>query len=368
MRSATILSVAYPFAAVGPAAVGGAEQILGSVESALVAHGYDSRVVAAEGSTVAGHLLPTALPTGVIDEAVRRRVIAAHQQGIDRACATSSVDLVHMHGIDFLLYQIPEHIPVLVTLHMPPSWYPETIWALPGRFHLQCVSESQRRACPAAVRERLLLVENGVELAPDVSGEDGEAARGACLMLSRVCPEKNLHVGLDAAREAGVPVLLCGETFPYEAHLRYLHEEIAPRLGDGAGMLGAVGQGRKYALLAAARCLLLPTLAPETSSLVAMEAMAAGTPVVAFASGALPEIVEHGRTGYLVHDMHEMAEAIARVPQLDRAVCRATAQARFGRERMIARYLRLVDDLLRAGQPKVAGEDGRSTPRHGVTA
>ncbi len=350
MRRATILSVAYPFAAVGPAAVGGAEQILGSVERALVARGYGSRVVAAEGSEVAGELLPTALPAGVIDEEVRRRVVAEHQRGIDRACAGGDVDLVHMHGIDFSLYRLPEQIPVLVTMHMPPSWYPETIWALPSRFHLQCVSESQRQACPVAVRERLLLVENGVELEPELGGEGGEEARDACLMLSRVCPEKNLHVGLDAAREAGVPALLCGEAFAYETHLRYLREEIEPRLGGSARMLGAVGAGRKHALLAAARCLLLPTVAPETSSLVAMEAMAAGTPVVAFRSGALPEIVEDGRTGFLVRDGQEMAEAIGRVGEIKRPVCRQAARERFGRERMITRYLEVVAELLGDGQ------------------
>lgn len=346
MRPISVLSVAYPFAAVGPAAVGGAEQVLHSVERAVVARGWQSYVVAAEGSEVAGQLLPTPLPAGVITEEVRQEVIAAHQRGIDRACAMAAIELVHLHGIDFHLYRIPEQIPVLVTLHLPPAWYPESVWGLPERFHLQCVSESQRRACPSRVQDRLLLVENGVEL--DVPSDLAAEADGACLMLSRICLEKNLHVGLDAARKAGVPALLCGETFPYEAHLRYLHEEIEPRLGDNARLLGAVGRSRKRALLERARCLLLPTLAPETSSLVAMEALAAGTPVIAFPSGALPEIVEDGRTGFLVRDEHEMAEAIARVSQLDRAECRREAERRFGRGRMIARYLTVMDELLAA--------------------
>ena len=349
MRQKAILSVAYPFAAVGPAAVGGAEQVLHSVERALVDQGWQSWVVAAEGSVVAGKLLPTRLPPGVIDEEVRLQVVAAHQQGIDRSCAAASIDLVHLHGIDFHLYRIPEHIPVLVTLHLPPSWYPASVWQLPARFHLQCVSESQLRACPAAVRDRLLLVENGVDLdiESDVADEmDG--ARDVCLMLSRICPEKNLHVGLDAARRAGVPAVLCGETFGYETHLQYLREQIEPRLGKHARLLGAVGRSRKQALLAGARCLLLPTLAPETSSLVAMEALAAGTPVIAFPSGALPEIIEHQRTGFLVRDEQEMAEAIARVAELDRSACRRVAEARFGRERMIARYFAVIDNLLAA--------------------
>ena len=335
--------------------------MLYSLERALVDQGWQSVVVAAEGSVVAGQLVPTPLTAGVIDERVRERVVAAHQHGIDHACAAAAVKLVHLHGIDFHLYRIPEHIPVLVTLHLPPSWYPESIWELPARFHLQCVSASQLRACPAAVRDRLLLVENGVDLNlnADEAGK-GEAFDDVCLMLSRICPEKNLHVGLDAARRAGVPALLCGEAFAYENHLRYLREEIEPRLGEHAQLLGAVGRARKQMLLARARCLLLPTLAPETSSLVAMEALAAGTPVVAFPSGALPDIVEHGRTGFLVRDVTEMAEAILRVPELDRADCRRAAEQRFGRDRMVTQYLALIDELL-AREPGTAEACRRAT-------
>ncbi|PYQ58699.1 MAG: glycosyltransferase family 4 protein, partial [Acidobacteria bacterium] len=166
----------------------------------------------------------------------------------------------------------------------------------------------------------------------------------------RICSEKGYHQALDAAREAGVPLILAGEVFPYEDHRRYFREEIAPRLGPGARFLGPLGLARKRRLLAAARCLIVPSRVAETSSLVAMEALACGTPVVAFRAGALPEIVEHGRTGFLVADVPEMARALRDVETLAPAVCREEAERRFSAETMISRYFDLYRQL---GAPTV---------------
>jgi len=341
--SVTILSVAYPFAVVGPGLVGGAEQVLTLLEAELVVRGYESIVVAREGSEVRGVLLTTPVRAGLITEVVREEVTRAHQANIDEALRKHSVDLVHMHGIDFHRYKLQENVPVLVTLHLPPSWYPESIWNLPRNYRLQCVSETQRGACPEGVRERVAVIGNGV-VAPDA--ETLPKRRGYAVMLSRICPEKNLHAGMDAARRAGVPVLLAGETFPYAEHLRYLHEEIEPRLGDGARLLPPVSGVEKARLLARARCLLLPTLAPETSSMVAMEAMAVGTPVVAYRSGAIPEVVEEGRTGFLVSDVEAMAAAIGRVGEIDAAECRRVAAERFPVSRMVEGYEGLYREML----------------------
>jgi glycosyltransferase involved in cell wall biosynthesis len=177
------------------------------------------------------------------------------------------------------------------------------------------------------------------------------AKRGFALMLGRICPEKGVHLALDAAHRAGIPLLVAGEVFPYEAHQRYFEDEVRPRLDNQRRFLGPVGFARKKRLLNAARCVLVPSLAPETSSLVAREALAAGTPVVAFPNGALRDAIDHGRTGFLVEGAAEMADAIQACSRLDPATCRAVARERFGAERMIAAYFDLYLRLAAGLQP-----------------
>ena len=247
----TVLSVAFPFAPVGPDAVGGAEQVLAQLDAALVRAGHRSVVVACAGSSTAGTLVATPRATGAITDAVRRRAHAAHRRAIERALRRWPVDLVHMHGIDFHAYLPPPGPPVLVTLHLPPEWYP------PEAFHperpntfLHCVSASQRARCPRGAR-LLPEVPNGVALdALDAR----HARRRFALALGRICPEKGFHIALDAARRAGVPLLLAGKTFPYEAHETYFAREIAPRL-DRQPALHRPGRPRPQAPPAQRRAL-----------------------------------------------------------------------------------------------------------------
>jgi glycosyltransferase involved in cell wall biosynthesis len=162
--------------------------------------------------------------------------------------------------------------------------------------------------------------------------------RSFAIALGRICPEKGFHIAIYAAKRADIPLLLAGDIFAYETHQRYFREEIVPRLDGQRRFIGPIGLRRKRRLLAAARCLLIPSLVSETSSLVAMESLACGTPVIAFPAGALPEIIEHGRTGFLVRDAHEMAAAIRLANTLDAKACRQVAESRFSAERMCRQY------------------------------
>ncbi|HET8728701.1 MAG TPA: glycosyltransferase [Alphaproteobacteria bacterium] len=343
--SLTVLSVAYPLAAVGPDAVGGAEQVLTLLDRALVQAGHRSVVVACEGSQTAGTLVSVPMERDVLDDAAKAAAHARHRRAIAAALNRWPVDLVHMHGIDFHAYLPPPGVPVLVTLHLPPGWYPEGCLT-PDRPNtwLHCVSASQARACPSGAR-LLPPIENGVAT-DDLAAR--HAKRRFALTLGRICPEKGFHIALDAARRADMSLLVAGEVFRYDAHERYFETEIRPRLDHRRRFLGPLGFVRKRRLMTAARCVVVPSLAPETSSLVAMEALACGTPVVAFPSGALADIVEHGRTGFLVRDEHEMADAMEAADRLDPEVCRAVARQRFPFERMLGRYFASYRDLARS--------------------
>ena len=288
----TVLSIAFPFSPVSPEAVGGAEQILSALDEALCAAGHTSLVLACQGSRVAGELVSFPLPQGeVLDEPdnawCRRRV----QTMIDSVLSSRPVDLIHMHGLDFGSYAIPATIPVLVTLHMPIGWYQPESWnKFGGRPQFCCVSQTQRRSCVSGMR-RVCVIENGVALPPlPAQTPKGKFA----LVLGRICPEKNAAAALEAGTLARTRVLIAGQAFAYSEHLQYLRNNIEPLLHGARGdldhaFLGPLASAQRQALLAQAKCLLHPTLAPETSSLVAMEAMAAGTPVIAYRSGRAPE-------------------------------------------------------------------------------
>ena len=337
-----VLSVGYPLAPVSPDSAGGAEQVLATLDRALVERGHRSIVIAPKGSVVAGVLRPVPMQTGVLDDAAKARSQADTRRVIADTLAQEQVDLVHLHGIDFPAYLPPPGMPVLATLHLPPSWYPPEALDPPRPdTWLHCVSKPQHASCPPSA-QLLAPIENGVAV---VALSAKHAKRQFALFLGRICPEKGVHLAIDAARNAGVPLLIAGQVYPYADHLRYFDEAVRPHLGPGCRFIGPVGFDRKRRLLTAARCVLVPSLAPETSSLVAREAAACGTAVIAFPNGAMADAIEEGLTGLLVNDVDGMAAAIRLSSSIDPAACRAVATARFSDTTMIARYLDLYRDL-----------------------
>ncbi len=348
----TVLSVAYPVAPVGDDAVGGAEQILNLLDRALVAAGHTSLVAACESSQVAGRLFPVpVLPNELLEAQQKTWYTAQLKAAIDRALLLHRVDLIHMHGLDFYEYDLPPAIPILVTLHLPFAWYAvDHLKRLQSQVQFCCVSESQRRSSPPELAH-LPVIENGVELPP---WPPQTPKSDFALVLARICPEKNIHAALQAGSKAGIPVRVGGRVFPYPEHQAYFDEQVAPLLQNQGGVrhefLGPLGAAQRGELLSRAKCLLHPTLAPETSSLVAMEALAAGTPVIAYRSGALPEIIEHGVTGFLVDRVEEMTHAIRHVHELSPQACRRAAEDRFPARRMTEKYLNLYRAILREHQ------------------
>jgi glycosyltransferase involved in cell wall biosynthesis len=344
----TILNVAYPFAPVGPNAVGGAEQVLTALDEAITSAGHRSIVVACDRSQTRGELVASGPCHETLSVDLCGFARREHRRCLEQVLQRSAVDVIHMHGVDFPEYLPKTDLPVLVTLHLPLSFYSEqTLRALPRNVHLHCVSESQSRTCPSGVR-LISTIANGINV-------DALAAKhhkgNFAVALGRICPEKGFHIAVEAAKAAGIPLFLGGEVFGYAAHGDYWRRDLLPELDRKRRWIGPVDFARKRRLLTAARCLLVPSVVAETGSLVALEALACGTPVIAFPNGVLTDIVEHGKTGFIVRNAEEMSEAILRAHQINPAECRKAARERFSLTNTTRAYLDLYERLTREHAP-----------------
>lgn len=331
----TILSVAYPLLPAGPDSGGGAEQVLFLLDRGLVQAGYQSIVIAARGSTVSGKLIETAVFDDEITNKAREDAQQAHLRCIKRVLQCEPIDLIHFHGLDFYAYQPAHRVAKLATLHLPAAWYPESIFSSPD-IQLNCVSTTQAKSRLEAMD--LPVVPNGI----DTEWYANECTeRRHLLWLGRICPEKGVHIALQVARRLDLPMIVAGPVHPFRDHQDYFSNQVQPLLDSIRTYVGTVGIEQKTELLAQARCLLIPSLVAETSSLVAMEAISSGTPVIAFRSGALPEIIDDGRTGFIVDSEDEMANAVEQIDTISARACKLIARARFDYRRMVNGYLSL---------------------------
>ena len=205
-----------------------------------------------------------------------------------------------------------------------------------------CVSHDQRQTAPTIPIARV--IHHGVDPeAFPVGGGEG----GYCLFLGRMAPEKGPHRAIEACRKAGVPLLMAAKMRePWER--AYFDAEVAPLLSEDVRYLGEVPHEEKLALLGAAMALVNPIRWHEPFGLVMVESLACGTPVVSFREGAAPEIITSGETGFLVADESEMAEAIGRLDEIDRASCRAAVEGHFSMHRMVADHVELFEEIVAA--------------------
>ena len=250
--SLSVLSVAYPLAIVGLDEAGGSEQILAQLDRGLAERGHHSVVIACEDSRVRGKLVPIPRPQGKLTDELRAASQHWVREAIHHALDRWSFDVIHMHALEFYQYLPPPGIPVLVTLHLPINWYPPEIFRVdrPDTW-FQCVSASQQQCCPPS-HMVLPFIGNGVDLR-DLGASVRK--RGYVLALGRICPEKGFHVAIDAAVQAGLPLLIAGKVFPYPSHEEYFRSELLPRIdGRRVRLVGPVFGARKRRLLAGATC------------------------------------------------------------------------------------------------------------------
>jgi glycosyltransferase involved in cell wall biosynthesis len=325
----TIVSVASSFFPIGPAGTG-AEQVVAMIDRAIVERGWKSIVVAAEGSTVAGHLI-SALPA----EAIPAACLQSRTSGI-RACildACRGADVIHFHGLGFEKYLPPDHARILITLHAPLGYYPASIFKAPS---LKFIAVSRHQALGLPNLAALRIINNGIDLQ---RYRPRLGKREHLVFIGRISLEKGAHIALRIAHRLGLSLVIAGPVPSFPKTRRYFEEYVAPGLDERRRYIGAIGTEDKVRLLASARCVLMPSLCPETSSLVAMEALGCGVPVIAFASGALPEVVEDGITGFVVGSEDTMARAVQWAAQISPLDCRARAERRFDSRQMTREYL-----------------------------
>lgn len=351
-RRMSVLYVAYPLLAVSEDSAGGAEQVLFTLAYQRTAAGHRTTVGAADGSQVSGRLLATGDTVSGLDQYERRErehtaaILAYLRRNPD------DFDLIHDMSGSFWRYASECDLPMLATLHLPRSFYrDEWFRGLPPNLYVNCVSEAQARSF-AGMSNLLAVVQNGirVERFPFTAEK-----RNYVLWLGRVCEEKGPHLAIQAADQANLPLVLAGQVYPFSYHQRYFEREIKPRISCApVQFVDTPGWAQKIELLRRAQALVLSSTTKETSSLVAMEAMACGTPVVAFRRGAFPEVVADGVTGYVVDTVEEMAEALTRADVISPPACRARVEKYFTAERMQREYETLYEQVLTRTQNRFA--------------
>lgn len=356
--SARVLYIAYPLLTVSAESAGGAEQVLWTLEREMSRRGIHTTVAASAGSTISGELLPTGEPCAQVDDFERRN--REHQEKIIAFIGREGrdFDLIHDMSGSFWTRAAEVDLPVLATLHLPRSFYPARSFEnVAPNVSFNCVSNSQA-ASFTGLENLLGVVPNGIAL--DRFPKQGIAARlaqrEALLWLGRICEEKAPHLALEIAARAGLPITLAGQVYPFSYHQQYFEREIVPRLRQtpGSVFVSSPSFHQKCDLLRQARALLITSQAAETSSLVAMEAAASGTPVVAFRRGALPEVVQDGITGFLVDSVEEAVAACARLSTISSEVCFSYARENFNSARMAEGYAQLYAQVLSSCRYPVA--------------
>jgi len=172
---------------------------------------------------------------------------------------------------------------------------------------------------------------------------------GYLVFLGRLARAKGVHTAIAVARATGYPLKIAGNVVPTPEGEAYFRNEIVPNLSPGKiEYLGEVNDGERNALLGGASALLFPIEWEEPFGRVLVEAMACGTPAVAFNRGAVPEIITNGVDGFICHSFEEMVEAVKKIAQIDRAACRKKVETCFSDKTLVDRYESLFYDVIEA--------------------
>jgi glycosyltransferase involved in cell wall biosynthesis len=322
-ESLRVAMLAPPWISVPPPGYGGVESVVSVLSEALVRRGNDVTLFCAPGSTSTARvvtLLEQAHPDEIERSLFEVDHVARAFAAIDLARDGIRFDVVHDHcGFTALGMADRLDTPLVHTLHGQFTDATSAFYTRhAAKATLVAISRAQRANAPEPMR--------GVAVIPNPIDVQGwplqEQKQDYVLWIGRMTVEKGPHRAIAAARAAGVPLVLAGVIQPGQQS--FFDLEVAPHIdGDRVSFLGEVGGAPKRSLFAGARALLMPISWEEPFGMVMVEALACGTPVIAFPAGAASELVIDGRTGFLVRDERAMAAAIGRLGAIAASDCRA---------------------------------------------
>jgi glycosyltransferase involved in cell wall biosynthesis len=348
-----IAQVAPLYEAVPPKYYGGTERVVSYLTEELVRQGHQVTLFASGDSVTAADLVPICPQALRLNEQCVDR-LAPHLVQIEAVFrAAHRFDVIHFH-IDYLHYPLSRRsaVPHVTTLHgrldMPElaSLYDE-FTDMP----VVSISDAQRAPLPQANWQGT--VHHG--LPPDLlRGRDRPGDYLA--FVGRISPEKGVDRAVEIARRVGMKLRVAAKV---DAADRDYFRTVEPLLRDPlVEFAGEIGEAKKGAFLGGARALLFPIDWPEPFGLVMIEAMACGTPVVAWRCGSVPEVIDDGVTGFVVTDLDAAVRAVERCADLDRRRCRQTFERRFTAARMANDYLKVYERLAQRAAPRVRPDAG----------
>lgn len=304
-----------------------------ALANGMVAKGHETHLFAATDSDVSAkiHGVCPAFAGTEIDEVSKRHLmtlLASRCYEFSRCNA----DVVHAHYSLIASFFAPLiEAPTLVSLHSPIEDRLKPLLAQVRGVRYISFSLAQRRQMPEL--NWYANIYHGVDT--NLFAFNAEP-QDYLFFLGRLTKEKGAHHAIRAAQLSGAKLRIAGTSYPAEG---YWQKEIEPHInGETIRYFGEASQETKIPLLQNARALLFPTEYNEAFGYSMIEAMSCGTPIIAFGNGSVPEIVKHGETGFIVSTAEEMAEAIARIDEIDRAAVRRRAKIYFSEEKMVAGY------------------------------
>lgn len=339
-----IAQVAPLYESVPPKYYGGTERVVSYLTEALVSLGHDVTLYASGDSVTSAKLRPVCRNALRLDES-SVDPHADHVLLAERVLQESAeFDIVHSH-IDYPAFPLLRRMetPHVTTLHGRQDI--PNLQSLYREFDDEpLISISNRQRLPLSWANWQATVYHGV---PEKLYTLNESPGRYLAFLGRISPEKRVDDAIEVAKRAGIPLKIAAKVDKVDKE--YFELAIKPLLHDGVEFIGEIGELEKAEFLGNAMALLFMIDWPEPFGLAMIESLACGTPVIARHRGSVPEIIDHGVTGFVVENLDDAGKAIRHIGQLSRKRCRAVFEERFSAVRMAVNYLTVYHKLISAG-------------------